>query len=149
VPKVDTGAASLKNFVSTRLKKSKLRRGPRTIPLGASVGLQDFALVGLLALTILGTATSSGHWARFLGSHPFLWLGEVSYSIYMVHFPILIVIRRLWERLGFADWHPAGKTFAFLATVALVVGLAAMLFYVVERPARTRLRDQMGRFAQA
>ena len=116
---------------------------------GASAGLQDFALVALLALTILGTATSRGHWARFLGSRPFLWLGEVSYSVYMVHFPILIVIRRLWEWLGFAEWQPVGKTLAFLATVVLVIALAAMLSYVVERPARTRLRDQMGRFAPA
>jgi peptidoglycan/LPS O-acetylase OafA/YrhL len=78
-----------------------------------------------------------------------VWLGEISYSVYMVHFPILIVIRRLWEWLGFAQWQPAGKVFAFMATVVLVLALAAMLFYVVERPARTRLRDQMGRFAPA
>jgi peptidoglycan/LPS O-acetylase OafA/YrhL len=62
----------------------------------------------------------------------------------MVHFPVLIVIRRLWERLGFAEWGVAGKTFAFLITLALVIGLASMLFYLVERPARKRLRNQMG-----
>jgi peptidoglycan/LPS O-acetylase OafA/YrhL len=67
----------------------------------------------------------------------------------MVHFPVLIMIRRLWERLGFAQWQPVGRMFAFMATVALIVALAALLFYVVERPARTRLRDQMGRLAPA
>jgi peptidoglycan/LPS O-acetylase OafA/YrhL len=116
---------------------------------GASVGLQDFALVALLALTILGTAMSAGPWARLLGSRPLVWLGEVSYSIYMVHFPVLIVIRRFWERLGFSEWPPAGKIFAFLATVVLVIAIAAMLFHVVERPARTRLRNRMGRLAPA
>src|SRR5262249_9735214 len=35
---------------------------------GASVGLQDFALVALLAVTIFGTALSSGHVTRILGS---------------------------------------------------------------------------------
>src|SRR6202008_5046280 len=35
---------------------------------GASVGLQDFALVALLALTILGTALVSGHVTSTLGS---------------------------------------------------------------------------------
>src|SRR5215471_3545803 len=74
---------------------------------GASLGLQDFALVALLALTILGAALSSGHVMRILGSRPLVWLGEISYSVYMVHFPVLIVIRRLWERLGFAQWRPA------------------------------------------
>jgi peptidoglycan/LPS O-acetylase OafA/YrhL len=38
---------------------------------------------------------------------------------------------------------------AFVMTVVLVVALAAMLFYVVERPARSRLRDRMGKFAPA
>src|SRR5262245_36586672 len=61
---------------------------------GASTGFGDFALVALLAVTILGTAMSRGSWARTLGSRPLLWLGEVSYSIYIVHFPVLIIIRR-------------------------------------------------------
>jgi peptidoglycan/LPS O-acetylase OafA/YrhL len=117
--------------------------------LGASVGLPDIALVALLALTIFGAATSSGYLAQLLGSGPLVWLGEISYSIYMMHFPILIIIRRLWERLGFAKWEIAGKTFAFLITAALIIALSAMMFYLVERRARTRLRDQMGAFAPA
>jgi peptidoglycan/LPS O-acetylase OafA/YrhL len=116
---------------------------------GASAGLQDFVLVALLALTIFGTALSTGYVTRILGSRPLVWLGEISYSVYMVHFPILIVIRRFWEQLGFAQWQPAARIFAFMATVVLILALAAMLFYVVERPARTRLRDQMGRLAPA
>jgi len=114
---------------------------------GASLGLQDFALVALLALTILGTALSSGYVTQILGSRALVWLGEISYSVYMVHFPILIIIRRLWEWLGFAQWQVVGHIFAFAATVVLILALAAALFYVVERPARSRLRDQMGKLA--
>src|SRR5262245_46844054 len=116
---------------------------------GASAGLQDFVLVAFLALTIFGTATSTGPVRRVLASGPLVWLGEISYSLYMVHFPVLIVIRRLWEELGFVHWQPAGKILTFMVTVGLIVAVAAMLFYVVERPARTRLRDQMGRVAPA
>jgi peptidoglycan/LPS O-acetylase OafA/YrhL len=116
---------------------------------GASAGVADFALVALLALTIFGAATSKRFAARVLGSRPFVWLGEISYSVYMVHFPVLIIIRRVWEQLGFAQWPASGKMSAFIVTVALVLALAAMVFYVVERPARTRLRDRMGKFAPA
>jgi peptidoglycan/LPS O-acetylase OafA/YrhL len=116
---------------------------------GASAGVPDFALVILLACTILGSAMSTGYLAQILGSRPFVWLGEVSYSVYMVHFPVLILIRRLWDRLGFGQWQAAGKSLAFFITVALVITLAAMLFYFVERPARTRLRNRMGVFVPA
>src|SRR5262249_37062959 len=116
---------------------------------GASAGLPGVVLVALLALTIFGTALSRGHVTRILGSRPLVWLGEISYSVYMVHFPVLIVIRRLWEQLSFAQWQPAARMFAFMATVGLILAVAAMLFYVVERPARTRLPDQMGRLAPA
>ena len=116
---------------------------------GASTGVADFALVAFLALTIFGAATSKRFVTRILGSRPFVWLGEISYSVYMVHFPVLIIIRRLWERLGFAHWPATGKISAFIFTVALVLALAAMVFYIVERPARTRLRDRMGKFAPA
>jgi peptidoglycan/LPS O-acetylase OafA/YrhL len=117
--------------------------------IGASAGLPDFGLVALLALTILGAATAASYLAQFLGSRPVAWLGEISYSIYMVHFPVLIVIRRFWERLDMLQWTAAGKALAFAITVGLVIALAAMLFYVVERPARMRLRDRMGKLAPA
>jgi peptidoglycan/LPS O-acetylase OafA/YrhL len=117
--------------------------------IGASAGLPDFGLVALLALTILGAATSQTYLALILGSRPLVWLGEISYSIYMIHFPVLLVTRRLWEQVGIAQWTASGKAVAFAVTVAMVIALAAMLFYVVERPARVRLRDQMGRLAPA
>jgi peptidoglycan/LPS O-acetylase OafA/YrhL len=116
---------------------------------GASMAVPDFYLVALLALTILGVATSQRYLAKILGGRSIIWLGEISYSIYMVHFPVLLVMRRFWERLGFAGWSWSGKAFAFAITVALVIALAATLFYGVERPARTRLRNQVGVLAKA
>jgi peptidoglycan/LPS O-acetylase OafA/YrhL len=43
-------------------------------------------------------------------------------------------------------WPLAEKTFAFGITVGLVIVFAATLFYFCERPARTRLRDQLSVF---
>jgi peptidoglycan/LPS O-acetylase OafA/YrhL len=97
----------------------------------------------------LGAASAESFFARTLGATAPVWLGEISYSIYMVHFPVLIVMRRLWERMGFAEWPASGRLLAFLATVAVVIALAALMFYVMERPARTRLRDRLGKLAPA
>ena len=115
----------------------------------ASTALPDIVLVGLLALTILGTATSRGYLRALLGSRAFVWLGEVSYSVYMVHFPLLIIVRRLWEWLGYGDWPLLAKVAAFAATIALILGVAAALFQLVERPARMHLRNRFGRLPPA
>jgi peptidoglycan/LPS O-acetylase OafA/YrhL len=111
--------------------------------------MSDFVLVALLALTIFGASMSERYFARLLGSRPLVWFGEASYSIYMVHFPVLIVMRRVWERAGFETWGNLGKIAAFLAAVILVLMIAAMLFYLVERPVRARLRDKLGTLATA
>src|SRR5262249_25888349 len=96
--------------------------------LGANLGLADIALIVLLAVLIFAAATAKGQFAFFLGSRPLVWLGEISYSLYMVHFPLLIAIRRLWERLGFAAWGGVGRSLAFAVTVAFVIAVAAALF---------------------
>jgi len=117
--------------------------------IGASSGLPDFGLVALLALTILGTATAQTVLTRLLGSTALVWLGEISYSIYMIHVPALLVLRRFWERAGFMHWPASAKAGAFAVTIGTIIALAAMLFYLVERPARMRLRDRIGRLAPA
>lgn len=117
--------------------------------IGASTGFSDFVLIGLLALTILGACVSRAYLAKILGSRLLVWLGEISYSIYMVHFPVLIVCRRFWEYAGFGGWGITGKSCAVLATTALIIALAATLYYLVERPARSRFRDRIGVIAAA
>jgi len=112
--------------------------------LGAYLGFADMALIVFLAILIFRTATAAGPLASFLGSRPLVWLGEISYSLYMVHFPLLIAIRRFWEQLGFAAWGSMGRGLAFAVTVAFVIAVAAALFYFVERPARSRLRNRLG-----
>jgi peptidoglycan/LPS O-acetylase OafA/YrhL len=115
----------------------------------ASAGLPDFALIALLATTVFAAATSQGPLARVLGSMPLIWLGEVSYSIYMVHFPVLLIFRRVCERMDLIGEGAIAQTLAFVVAIALVILAAALLFYLVERPTRRRLRDQFGVLAPA
>jgi hypothetical protein len=71
--------------------------------LDASAGLADFALSAFLALTVFGASTSAAYLAWILGSRPLvLARRSLIFDLYGT-FSILIVIRRLWERLGFAE----------------------------------------------
>ena len=112
---------------------------------GAAIRLPDFAILPFLALAVWGAATADGPLARLLGGATIIWLGEISYSIYMVHLPVLMLVRRGWEHAGYSDWSELAKLIAVLVTIAFVLLVAAAMFYLVERPVRRRARDRFGK----
>lgn len=103
----------------------------------------DALLIALLAAIIAGVSGRGTGVRAVFGSRLALWLGEISYSIYVVHFPIILVLRRVAERIGFTSG--AAGWAMFLIAIAVVIAAAALLFYGVEQPARRRLRNLFGR----
>lgn len=80
---------------------------------------------------------------RWLAAPPLLWLGSISYSLYLVHeYPCYLVIRTL-DRAGAP--HEASVAIAILAAVAL----ASAITYGVERPAMRQIRGAWRRFRPA
>jgi len=77
---------------------------------------------------------------RMLGARPLHFLGVVSYSIYLIHFPLGVLAEVLAQRLLGANGSSAGAiAFAFLATAA-VIPFAWLAFEVIERPGRHFVR---------
>jgi peptidoglycan/LPS O-acetylase OafA/YrhL len=68
----------------------------------------------------------------FLGSRPFVWLGDVSYGIYLWHLPVIILVKRA---MGEHASTPLGSFLALPAALAATLVLAAASYYLVERPA--------------
>jgi peptidoglycan/LPS O-acetylase OafA/YrhL len=101
-------------------------------PYVALLLLPFFALL-LFASAVLDL--KPGGW--WLGSTPFLLLGEWSFALYLVHAPAMVVTTPWgwWNNpgglLGLAD---------FLGFLALALALAAALHYLVEKPVERRLR---------
>jgi peptidoglycan/LPS O-acetylase OafA/YrhL len=84
----------------------------------------------LFALMIVVMASGVGRVSRLLGSAPLVFLGEISFSIYMLH---QIMIRFL-ARGGFLSWVPA--ELQFFTVAVLVVALSAISYLLLERPMR-------------
>jgi peptidoglycan/LPS O-acetylase OafA/YrhL len=101
-------------------------------------------LYGVLALGLLAPAVFGGARGdplrRALGARPLIWLGLVSYGIYLWHWLVLLQLSD-WGLASVTGVHP------YLlwggATAALTIALGAASFYLVERPAMSLRRRRV------
>jgi len=84
------------------------------------------AAIALLSAAVILAATRGGSFERALSIKPLLWLGLISYAVYLIHWPLLMAMRE------------AGIT-AWLVSLATVVGtlvLASLSGRLLEWPIR-------------
>jgi peptidoglycan/LPS O-acetylase OafA/YrhL len=62
------------------------------------------------------------------------WLGQISYSLYLLHAIVLLLIPRVFPDLGAA--RPAARLAAGFAYLVVVTGLARLSYRMVELPGR-------------
>ncbi|MDO9588054.1 MAG: acyltransferase [Brevundimonas sp.] len=107
--------------------------------ISASLGLWDAITVLAAGGLILGLGALGNARAGVLGSKTGVYLGEISYSIYMVCAPVLLLTTNVAARLTGAD----DKRFHILVWLVLVAAIpvtAMLTYHLVERPARKALR---------
>jgi peptidoglycan/LPS O-acetylase OafA/YrhL len=106
--------------------------GPITMGVRTAVAsLGSFALVALLIC-------HAGHpLFAFLRSRPLVYLGTISYGIYLYHHPIVLSSRPLSNFIGISPG-PALWTIE----CALTLGVAALSWHLIERPI-LRLKDRI------
>lgn len=109
-----------------------------------SFGVPDFALIAVLAVFIATLAMSSGITAWLFSLAPMVWLGEISYSLYMVHFPVLRALGIVFKPERIAATGPVAAIAVYAFAIGVCVAAAAVLYYAVERPLRVRLRNAVG-----
>jgi len=101
---------------------------------------------GPIVVLVYGLTQATGYAARIFDNRVAMFLGEISYSIYLVHYPLL---RCLTYKLGprmvelTAD---AGQPILWLLTfgvVALIVAAATVLYYTIELPCRNYVKRRV------
>lgn len=96
-----------------------------------------------LVLLLLAVA-SGGIGARILSSRVLVWGGKVSYSVYLVHFLIILLASKAAEMLG---GMPIPAPLVGPAVLVVVVGAGAVLYHFVEEPARGVIARRIRRTA--
>ena len=102
---------------------------PRYI--GGAFALFSAALLLLLIVPVDGL-TKTWRVAPLVDNRVLHWIGTTSLSVYLWHYPVIILLER-WGWAGGDDW--ASWTWSFFLVTAVSVGLATITYLLVERPA--------------
>jgi peptidoglycan/LPS O-acetylase OafA/YrhL len=86
-----------------------------------------FPVLGTLAVLLAGAGAPGSPIAWFLSTRPAQILGRLSYSLYLWHWPALIIGRQLF---------PSGSVTVRLAAIGVAILLAAVTYRAVENPIR-------------
>lgn len=89
-------------------------------------------LTGVLILSLVDPRNLT---ARAFSLPPLVWLGKLSYSIYLWHYPLLLLMNPL-NFTGTTPW------WAYVVQAAVILAVAAFSYYFVETPIR---RGSIGR----
>ncbi len=88
-----------------------------------------FTVVALLSATVILGALCHGATAGALSSRPLVALGRASYSVYLVHWPVILILTA--DRVGLGGWSLVA------IKVAAALAIAVVLHLVIEQPLRT------------
>ena len=99
-------------------------------------GLFAHSLLSALVVVLCAQAPENS-FARAFAWHPLRWLGSISYSLYLWHWPVFLVLTE--ERLGFGGWT---RTFVI---GAVSIAIATLSKALVEDPIRFRAPWARGR----
>ncbi len=90
---------------------------------------------GIAAFFLIGALASEHGRVRLLRSPWAIWLGDISYSLYLIHFPVAILVAKILSRV-FSDGTSAATATAVLITSGLAISfsLAFLIHRFIEIP---------------
>src|SRR4029079_580796 len=109
-------------------------------------GVSDFVSVFGFAILLLLLVADNGVLAAILNTRPLLWLGEISYSLYLVHGFVQFITDKALVATGVHDPAILSYTTSLecaLAMFAMTVLIASITYYGVELPSRRFLRERL------
>lgn len=96
-------------------------------------------LTPLYLLMLIGLSVSGGWLIRLLAAKPLVWLGEISYGVYVLQLPVYWLVNQPWM----PTWGGIGPASMYMY-IPLLVGTAGFCHRFIEIPAKLRIRILTG-----
>ncbi|MCE0483791.1 MAG: acyltransferase [Methylacidiphilales bacterium] len=97
-------------------------------------------IVSVFPLLLIGLTSEMSLISKLLATHFFLWLGRVSYALYMSHALTEKFLKILLPSERYMHDSFVLRLLVFSINIAAIMAAAALLYYVVEVPSRNYLR---------
>jgi len=127
-------AALLVTFISLAICSMQIQVHPTTMPSPYSEWLIGSGGAFAYAFLIFAMAQTKGSCASALSNPVLVWLGEISYSIYLVHYLLLDIYLVYLAPFCVATNQPIWLCYA--SYWAALIAVCAAIYYLVESPAR-------------
>jgi len=98
----------------------------------------DWGMPAAACVLVYVLARGRGAAVSLFAAAPVVWLGRISYSIYLVHLPVFSGLNRLAPAV--AELGGAPRLLYIAGHVALALLVATLCYHAVERPGRRRIR---------
>ena len=100
------------------------------------IGLADYELIMLVPLLIIALHKCKGPVASLFSSDFLVFLGRISYSIYIIHFPVNIVLKYAYGLLAISDMGFLVNSIWYIGMIIVTIICGWVLHEFVEVPAR-------------
>jgi peptidoglycan/LPS O-acetylase OafA/YrhL len=117
-------------------------------------GVTDLAFIPVFLLLVLSAAYNTGRVKRIFNNRFLQWLGDISYSVYLMQFPLMIFVIVSLPHLGITwngvyslhlpYWQAALCCLLFLA---VLIGISALSYQYIERPFRKLINSKISRIS--
>jgi peptidoglycan/LPS O-acetylase OafA/YrhL len=111
------------------------------------VGAADLLIILLFPAVMMAAVSNTGYVAGLANTRPLVWLGNISYSLYLIHGFVQFLMTKLLSAVPLASPANISPITALALTAAMLCAsllLATATYFAVERVGRRYLRNVFG-----